>query len=163
MDQPEKFGEQIPLKAVRKNEMYTIKNHSLNSLKCDDNGAYKLRVKSDGGELKAQVVHQNEKGVYYYKERDRGNDHNVIVPTSNICTVERYYRHNKSIPSLRHLIVRPKQVNEPDYKPHFCIIYANSSDELEKTHIIKPPGNSKTVSDVERPYIRTSKEVLHQQ
>ena len=89
--------------------------------------------KSDGGELKAQIAHQNEKGEYYYKERDRGNDHNdVIVPSSNICTVERYYRHNKSIPSLRHLIVRAKQVNEPDYKPHFCIIYSNSSDELEK-------------------------------
>ena len=32
MDQPEKFEEQIPLKAVRKNKMYTIKNHSLNYL-----------------------------------------------------------------------------------------------------------------------------------
>ena len=63
----------------------------------------------------------------------KDNDHNdVIVPTCNIYTVERYYRHNKSIPSLRHLIVRAKQVNEPDYKPHFCIIYSNSSDELEK-------------------------------
>ena len=28
---------------------------------------------------------------------------------------------------------------------------------------MQPHGNSKTVSDVERPYIRTSKEVLHQQ
>ena len=100
MDQPEKFEEQIPLKAVRKNKMYTIKNHSLNSLTCDDNGAYhKTRTtkidyfvrKSDGGELKAQIAHQNEKGEYYYKERDRGNDHNdVTVPTFNIYTVERY-------------------------------------------------------------------------
>ena len=105
--------------------------------------------------MKAQIAHQNEKGEYYYKERDRGNDHNdVIVPTSNIYTIERYYRHNKSIPSLRHLIVRAKQVNEPDYKPYFCIIYSNSSDELEKTPIIQPHGNSKTVSDVERPNIR---------
>ena len=46
--------------------------------------------KSDGGELKAQIAHQNEKGEYYYKERDKGKDHNdIIVPTSNIYTVER--------------------------------------------------------------------------
>ena len=105
--------------------------------------------KSGGGELKAQIAHQNEIGEYYYRERDRGNDHNdVIVPTSYIYTAERYYRHNKSIASLRRLIVRAKQANE----------LANSSDELEKTPIIQPHGNSKTVSDVERPYIGTSKE-----
>ena len=32
MDQLKKFEEQMPLKAVRKNKMYTIKNHSLNYL-----------------------------------------------------------------------------------------------------------------------------------
>ena len=61
--------------------MYTIKNHSLNLLTLDDTGAYhKTQMtktdyfvrKSDGGELKAQIPHQNEKGEYYYKERDRG-------------------------------------------------------------------------------------------
>ena len=40
MDQLEKFEEQMPLKDVRKNKIYTIKNHSLNSLSCDDNRAY---------------------------------------------------------------------------------------------------------------------------
>ena len=35
----EKFEETFPLKAVLGNKMYTIKNHSLNSILCDDNGA----------------------------------------------------------------------------------------------------------------------------
>ena len=60
--------------------MCTIKNHFLNSLTCDDNGAYhKKRTtktdyffrKSDGGELKAQIAHQNETGKCYFKERQR--------------------------------------------------------------------------------------------
>ena len=40
LDEPEKFEEKFLFKADRGNKMYTMKDHSLNSITCDYNGAY---------------------------------------------------------------------------------------------------------------------------
>ena len=71
LDKPEKFEEKFPLKTVRGSKMNTIKNHSLNSIICDDNGAYTQRrttktnylvgTKSNSAEIKAQIVHKNDR------------------------------------------------------------------------------------------------------
>ena len=43
IDKPEKFEEKFLFKADRGNKMYAIKDHSLNSITCDYNGAYTQR------------------------------------------------------------------------------------------------------------------------
>ena len=43
LDEPEKFEEKFLFKADRGNKMYAIKDHSLNSITCDYNGAYTQR------------------------------------------------------------------------------------------------------------------------
>ena len=61
--------------------MYTIKNYSSDSIRCDDSRAYTQRGitktnyfvtrKSNSIEVKAQIVHKNDRGDNFYKERER--------------------------------------------------------------------------------------------
>ena len=37
---PQKYEEKSPLKNMREDKVYTIRNHSLESITCDDNGTY---------------------------------------------------------------------------------------------------------------------------
>ena len=88
----------------------------------------------------------------------------MLIQPRVIYTLLRDYRRHKSIPSLRNLIVQVKQANETNYRPYFCVIYSRSSDEYDKSHpIIQSHGNSKFQTEIDRPYIRTSKAILHQQ
>ena len=154
--------------------MYTMKSHSLNSITCDDNGAhiqkrtaktnYFITRKSNSTEIKAQIIPKNGRGEYFYKEWDGRYYTDVHTAASDINTVERYYRRNKSIPSLRNLIVQVKQANETNYRPSFCVIYSRSPDEYCESHpIIQSHGNSKFQTEIDIPYVRTSKAILHQE
>ena len=55
--------------------------------------------------MKSQIVNKIDSGKYFYKERDGRSCTDVYRAASDICTVERYYCQNKSIPSLQNLIV----------------------------------------------------------
>ena len=135
-------------------KIYTIKNHSLNSITCDNSGAYTQRRttktnyfvtrKSNSKVMKAQIVHKNNRDEYFCKERDDRSYTDVHTAASNIYTVERYYRQNESIPSLGNLIFQVKQANETNYRPYFWIIYSRSSDKYDESHpIMQSKSNSK--------------------
>ena len=113
---------------------------------------------------KTQLVHKNKSGEYFFKEKDGRSYTNVHTATSNIYTVGRYYRRNKSILLLWNLIVKIKQANKINYSPYFCVIYSRLSNEYDENHpIIQSHGNSKFETEIDRPYIRTSKAILLQQ
>ena len=75
------------------------KNYSSNSITCDDNGAYTQRQitktnyfvtrKSNSIEVKAQIVHRNNKGEYFYKKKDCRSYTDEDTPASSIYCCER--------------------------------------------------------------------------
>ena len=98
--------------------MYAIKSYSLNLVTWDDNWAYTQRRttkpnylvtrKSNSAEMKVEIGHKNNRGEYLYKQRDDRYYTDVLTVATDIYTVERYYRQNKSISSLRNLTVQVK-------------------------------------------------------
>ena len=50
--------------------------------------------------MKAQILHENNRGKSFYKERDDRSYTNDHTADGDIDTFERYYRRNKSISSL---------------------------------------------------------------
>ena len=143
--------------------MYPIKNHLLNSITYDENGAYTQRWttktkyfvirRSNSTEMKAQIVHKNDKGEYFSKQRDGRSYTDVYTAASDMYTVERYYHPNKSILSLGNLVVQVRQAKRTNYRPHY-----RSKEILQKSsfHTI-----TWQVLNGDRPYIRTSKTISH--
>ena len=80
--------------------MYTIRDHSLESITCDDNGAYNrsngnkkvfhVNIEEFSG-LSAKIVHENN-GKYSYKEKDERCYVNHEVESKTVFEIERYYR-----------------------------------------------------------------------
>lgn len=115
--------------------MYPIKNHLLNSITYDENGAYTQRWttktkyfvirRSNSTEIKAQIVHKNDKGEYFSKQRDGRSYTDVYTAASDMYTVERYYHPNKSILSVGNLVVQVRQVKRTNYRPHLLQIKRN--------------------------------------
>ena len=56
--------------------------------------------------MKVQIVHKNNRGECLYKGRDDRYYTDVLTVATDIYTVERYYRQNKSTSSLRSLTVQ---------------------------------------------------------
>ena len=166
--QSEELEEKAPLKSVRENKIYTIRNYDLESITCDDNGAYHksngnkkdFYVDISGSTLNAKVVHES-KGKYFYKEKDGRFYSNCYVDADKIFSFERYYRWNKSIPQLKRTIYRIKNAMENVYHPFLCVVYSLHED-VERVQDIEilPHGNSKKKSDLKRPYFRTEPSVL---
>ena len=74
--------------------------------------------------------------------------------------IERYYRKNKSLPGLRHMVVKIKNATKLCYKKYFCIVYSICEEidtQMSYTKVL-PHGNS---SKTEHVYIRTSQYVLN--
>ena len=101
LDEPEKLEEKSLSKAVRGNKLYTIKNYSLNSITCDDNGAYDQRRitktnyfvtrKSNSTVMKVQIVHKSRRSEeYFHKERD-GRSYNDAHATVMLNRVMKHY------------------------------------------------------------------------
>ena len=54
--------------------------------------------------------------------------------------------------------------NETNYRPYFGVIYSRSLDKYNESQpIIQSHGKSKFQTEIDRPYIRTSKGILNQQ
>lgn len=144
--------------------MYPIKNHLLNSITYDKNGAYTQRWtrktkyfvirRSNSTEMKAQIVHKNDKDEYFSKQRDGRSYTDVHTAASDMYTVERYYHPNKNILSLGNLVFQVKQAKRTN-SGH---IYYRSKEILQKSsfHTI-----TWKVLNGDRPYIRTSKTISH--
>ena len=74
--------------------------------------------------------------------------------------IERYYRKNKSLPGLRHMVVKIKNATKLCYEKYFCIVYSiceETDTQMSYTKVL-PHGN---YSKTEHPYIRTSQYVLN--
>lgn len=174
---PEKYEVKYPLKGVRGNLMYTIKNASINMINSDDNGSYTLFgstkklyhvEKNENTIIKVTTVHSDDDSKrYFYKQRDGRGYVNKYVPARDVYTVQRDYRRNKSISGLRHLTVKVKSEESKKFNDYTCVIYSISgedttkkSDQVNKSEDevkLVPHGNSK---NSDRPYVRTSQDVL---
>ena len=96
-----------PLKNVRENKVYTVKEDNLEKITYDDNGAYlnsrnvktHYLVEELDGSLRAKKVHKPDDGYFINKRQGQGY---VAVPVEDesVYLIERYYRQNKSIPKL---------------------------------------------------------------
>ena len=153
--QPVEFEVAAPVKHFWGNKLYKIKNHTLESITCDDNGAY---IKSnsvkkhyyvtveDGSSLSAKKLHQHNE-QYFIKEREERNYSNTLINDGSIYIGERYYRHNKSIPNLKRMVVRVQNAKTKQYEPYVCVIYSLENYEDVKQIEVMKHGNSKSTTD----------------
>ena len=114
---PELCEEKQPLKSVRRNKVYTIRNSSFDDISCDNNGAYinsnnvkrDFFVKITNSKVTVKKVHVVN-GELLYKERKSRIYIDNFVDKNNVFLIERYYRQNKSIPQLKRMIFRIKNL-----------------------------------------------------
>ena len=111
-------------KGVRENTFYAVRMQYFNDAITDDNGAYdksndtkkNYYIQYDTERqifTSTKIVHNNIDGSFYYNERN-GRQYNVVnIDTKDVCTVERYYRQNKSLVGLKRLIVKIKKIAIP--------------------------------------------------
>ena len=77
---------------------------------------------------------------------------------TKVYSVERYFQ-NKSFP-----IVRLKHPTKTNSFPYFCVIYIKEDKITNGSAAVHPHGNTTVDVDLlQKPYIRTSKNVLGQQ
>jgi len=167
---PESYEKSEPLKSVRENLMYTIKDKKLEDVTCDDNGAYlKPRnakkfyyVKMPGDSLTANCVHDLG-GVYVFRSRVGRKYVNEEVPSDKVYLLERYYRDSKNFEGLRQMVVRVKNMAKQDYEPYICIVYSykivlskatmlgegnnESLNEGNERPTMLPHGNNQSLND----------------
>ena len=106
-----------PLKGVRRNLIYTIRNTAMNKNHCDDNGGYTKFsstkksyhvMKTEDTISQVTNVHIDTDKRFFCKQRIGRGYINRFVPEREVYTLERNYRRNRSISVLRHLTVRVK-------------------------------------------------------
>ena len=155
-------AEMQPLKWICHNKMYTVTGYTIEQINCDDNGAYKdpksakkdYLVEIKGNTLKASVLHQ-EGDKYIKKVRNCRSYERVVVDPNEVNMIERYYRKNKSLPGLRHIVVKIKNAVKLCYEKCFYIVYSICKEidtQMSYTKVLSH-GNS---SKMEHPYTRTS-------
>ena len=96
-----------------------------------------------------QYVHHARSGRSYDK---------LLVESSKVYTIERYYRRNKSVPGIRHMVVKVKHVNKMYYEDFFCVVYGYNKSSAD--YELLPHGNS---TKIDHPYIRTLQAVIHEE
>ena len=130
----ESFAEMQPLKVICHSKMYTITGYTVEQIICDDNGVYEdpksaekdYLVEMKGNTLKAFVVHK-EGDKYIHKVRNGHSYKRVVVDSNEVYLIERYYRKNKSLSGLRHMVVKKMQ---PSYAKKN--IFASSIASVKK-------------------------------
>ena len=166
---PNDFENSPSPKGVRENTFYAVRMQYFNDAITDDNGAYdksndtkkNYYIQSDTERqifTSTKIVHNNIDGSFYYNERN-GRQYNVVnIDTKDVCTVERYYRQNKSLVGLKRLIVKiKKNCNTGKCFDHCALIYSRNGSVSEDVEIL-PRGNSKYTSPSR--YVRTSNKIL---
>ena len=109
--------------------------------------------------LSAKKAHRHNE-QYFIKGREGRNYSNTLVKDDSIYIVEREYRHNKSVPNLKRMVVIVQNVKTKQYETYMGVIYFLENDEDVKQIEIIKQGNSKSTY---QSYIRTSKAVLERQ
>ena len=140
---PSDFEISLSPKGVRENTFYTVRMQTITER--TSNPIILKRTITYNMTLRGKV------------ERN-GRQYNVVnVDAVDVYTVERYYRQNKSIVSLKRLIVEMRNYNAGRYFDHFALIYSRDASINEDVEIL-PHVNSKYTSA--KSYIRTSNKIL---
>ena len=115
-----------PLKRVRENRAYTIRDCVLSDITCDDNGAYHgtnkvnhdyFVVIDEDGVQAVKWVHKSKDGYFYSKLVSRQYI-DVVAPTKDVYTLDRYYRYSKTVPGLKVIVIRA--ISAHNRFLHFC-------------------------------------------
>ena len=139
----------------------------MDQINCDYNGAYEdpkcakkdYLVEIKENILKASVAHK-EGDKYIHKVRNGWSYDRVVFDPNEVYMIERYYRKNKSLPGLRHMMAKIKNATKLCYEKCFCIVYSICEEidmQISYTKVL-PHGNS---SKTEHPYIRPSQYMLN--
>ena len=161
-----------PLKCVRENKVYTIRDCVLNDITCDDNEAYNrtnkvkhgyYAVVDEDGVQTVNWVHTSKDG-YFYKKRVSRRYIDVVAPTKDVYTLDRYYRYSKTVSRLKMIVIRASSAHNEYLHQHFCVFYSLSGAKPDEVVEIScaPHGNSKQSRQFLIPYIRTNPSLLAQ-
>ena len=116
--------------------MYTIKNKSVDQITCDNNGAYNnsrsnskdFYVDIEDNQVKeCKMVHKEGNLLYYNRRCSSRSYEKVYIDREKVYCIKRYYKHNKSVPGLRLMIVK-LFVNSIEH-PITCVVYHKSTDD----------------------------------
>ena len=158
------------LKSVRESKVYTVRNHTLESITCDDNGVYASSNQnnrtfdaeiSNHSTVTVRTCHK-EDGIFHYKEKTGQGYTKCPVEQEDVFELEKYCRWNKTFTQLKRMVYRIKSVSKPDYEPYICPVYSINSDSYSKIvhdREVREHGNSKQ----KQPYHRTDPTILKRQ
>ena len=170
--EPTKYEVMTPLKRVRENKVYTIRECVLSDITCDDYGAYNktnkvehdyyVVVNEDGVQV-VKWVHKSKYG-YFYKKRVSRQHIDAVAPTKDVYTLDRYYRYIKIVSGLKMIVNRAISAYNEYVYPYFCVVYSLIGAKPDKVIQIycSPNGNSKQRRQFSKPYIRTNPSLLAQ-
>ena len=88
----------------------------------------------------------------------------VVAPTKDVCTLDRYYRCSKTVPGLKMIVIRAIFAHNEYVRTYFCVIYSLSGTKPKEVVEISCAlhGNSKQSRQFSKPYSRTNPSVLAQ-
>ena len=153
-----------PTTGIRSTYFYItdISKTSIACVRADDNGAYrntrstkKMYVKKDG----KTYTTWEEEGRYYFNKKVTYNSFSkVFVNISDVIQLHRSYGKAKSFPLTRIIVTMTRPVNSL-IGPYVGLFY-NASNTITENRKVFSHGNS--LKSNERPYFRTSKDILNQ-
>ena len=170
--EPTKYEVSTPLKQVRQNKMFTVRDCLLSDITSDDNGSYNesnrnnrlYYVKFDENSVnKIACLNIDPGESLHYKERVGRNYKDISVSSKDVYRLNRYYRLSKSIPGLKMMIATIESYDGKDKCPYFCVVYSlveEADDDVKEVKCLPPHGNSKQPIEFSQPYIRTNPAVL---
>ena len=120
-----KYEETRPLKSIRENKVYTIRNQTLESITCDDNGAYacsnqnKRTFHAEINNHSTVTVRTCDKEdvIFHYKEKTGQGYTKCPDEEEDVFELEKYYRWNKTVTQLKRTIYRIKNLLKSEYEP----------------------------------------------
>ena len=88
----------------------------------------------------------------------------VVAPTKDVYTLDRYYRYSKTVSGLKMIVIRAISAHNEYLHPYFCVVYSLSGAKPGEVVEIScaPHGNSKQSRRFSKTYIHTNPSVLAQ-
>ena len=83
---------------------------------------------------------------FFYKKRVSRRYIDVVAPTKDVYTLDRYYRHSKTMSGLKMIVIRAISAHNEYVHPYFCVVYSLSGAKPDEVVEIScaPQGNSGT-------------------
>ena len=120
-------------------------------------------VVDDNGIQAVKWVHKSKDG-YFYKKRVSRRYIDVVAPTKDVYTLDRYYRYSKTVSGLKMIVIRSISAHNEYVHLYLFVVYSLSGAKPDEVVEIScaPHGNSKQNRQFSKPYIRTNPSVLTQ-